>query len=187
MSFSGEIHLIHSHLPWRASSSESESVSRSVLSNSFAALWTMAHQAPLSMGFFRQEYWSGLPCPSPGNSFFFLTQGWNPGLQHCKQTQPSEPPRKPQPGRQGGNQIYHSICKQNWRIMHPQNGVQGPREATGGVKGPSLPASLPFPHLDWRDGDAGTPRPSSVQGNKLHPEGVLLLIDWAIQRTVCWV
>ena len=30
-------------------------------------LWTVAHQAPLSMGFLRQEYWSGLPCPSPGN------------------------------------------------------------------------------------------------------------------------
>ena len=27
--------------------------------------WTMAHQAPLSMGFSRQEYWSGLPFPSP--------------------------------------------------------------------------------------------------------------------------
>ena len=27
--------------------------------------WTVAHQAPLSMGFFRQEYWGGLPCPSP--------------------------------------------------------------------------------------------------------------------------
>ena len=32
-----------------------------------AAPWTMAHQAPLSMGFSRQEYWSGLPFPSPGN------------------------------------------------------------------------------------------------------------------------
>ena len=30
-----------------------------------ATLWTVAHQAPLSMGFSRQEYWSGLPCPSP--------------------------------------------------------------------------------------------------------------------------
>ena len=29
--------------------------------------WTVAHQAPLSMGFSRQEYWSGLPCPSPGD------------------------------------------------------------------------------------------------------------------------
>ena len=33
----------------------------------FATLWTVAHQAPLSMGFSRQEYWSGLPCPSPGD------------------------------------------------------------------------------------------------------------------------
>ena len=30
-------------------------------------LWTGALQAPLSMGFSRQEYWSGLPCPSPGD------------------------------------------------------------------------------------------------------------------------
>ena len=28
--------------------------------------WTIARQAPLSMGFFQQEYWSGLPCPPPG-------------------------------------------------------------------------------------------------------------------------
>ena len=28
-----------------------------------ATPWTVAHQAPLSMGFSRQEYWSGLPCP----------------------------------------------------------------------------------------------------------------------------
>ena len=29
--------------------------------------WTVARQAPLSMGFSRQEYWSGLPFPSPGD------------------------------------------------------------------------------------------------------------------------
>ena len=33
----------------------------------FAILWTEACQAPLSMGFSRQEYWSGLPFPSPGD------------------------------------------------------------------------------------------------------------------------
>ena len=32
-----------------------------------ATLWTVAHQAPLPMGFSRQEYWSGLPCPPPGD------------------------------------------------------------------------------------------------------------------------
>ena len=31
------------------------------------APWTVAYQAPLSMGFSRQEYWSGLPFPSPGD------------------------------------------------------------------------------------------------------------------------
>ena len=31
----------------------------------FATLWTLAHQATLSMGFCRQQYWSGLPCPPP--------------------------------------------------------------------------------------------------------------------------
>ena len=40
----------------------------------FATLWTVAHQAPLPMGFSRQEYWGGLPFPSPG---IFLTQGSN--------------------------------------------------------------------------------------------------------------
>ena len=33
----------------------------------FVTPWTVAHQVPLSMGFFRQEYWSGLPFPPPGD------------------------------------------------------------------------------------------------------------------------
>ena len=33
----------------------------------FVTPWIVAHQAPLSMGFSRQEYWSGLPFPSPGD------------------------------------------------------------------------------------------------------------------------
>ena len=59
----------------------------------FATPWTVAHQAPLSMGFSRQEYWSGLPLPSPGALP-------NPEIKHrssALQTDslPSEPPRKP--------------------------------------------------------------------------------------------
>ena len=42
----------------------------------FATPWTVAYQAPLSMGFSRQEYCSGLPFPSPG---IFPTQGSNLG------------------------------------------------------------------------------------------------------------
>ena len=37
--------------------------------------WTVAHRVPLSMGFSRQEYWSGLPFPSPGDLP-------DPGIEH---------------------------------------------------------------------------------------------------------
>ena len=40
---------------------------KSLQSHLFVTLWTVACQAPLSMGFSRQEYWSGLPCPIPGD------------------------------------------------------------------------------------------------------------------------
>ena len=43
----------------------------------FVTPWTVAHQAPLSMRFSRQEYWSELPCPLPGD---LPTQGQNPFL-----------------------------------------------------------------------------------------------------------
>ena len=39
----------------------------SVLLDSFATPWTVAHQAPLSMEFSRREYWSGLPFSAPGD------------------------------------------------------------------------------------------------------------------------
>ena len=38
-----------------------------VCAQSCPTLWTVAHQAPLFMGFLRQEYWTGLPFPTPGN------------------------------------------------------------------------------------------------------------------------
>ena len=41
----------------------------------FATLWTVAYQAHLSVGFSRQEYWSGLPCPLPG---YLLNSGIEP-------------------------------------------------------------------------------------------------------------
>jgi len=50
--------------------------------DSFVIPWTVAHQAPLSMGFSRQEYWSGLPFLSLG---ILLTQESNLGLPHCRQ------------------------------------------------------------------------------------------------------
>ena len=54
--------------------------------------WTAAHQAPLSMGFPRQEYWSGLPCPPPGDLPNPGIKARSPALQ--ADSLPSEPPGK---------------------------------------------------------------------------------------------
>ena len=47
----------------------------------FVILWTVAHQAPLSMGLSRKEYWSGLPCPPPGDLS-------DPGIKHVSLISP---------------------------------------------------------------------------------------------------
>ena len=77
----------------------------------FVTPWTVAHQAPPSMGFSRQEYWSGLPFPSPGN----LT---NPGIEPSfpalqADALPSEPPGKtsiPKKGNAKECSDYHTIA-----------------------------------------------------------------------------
>ena len=60
-----------------------------------ATPWTVAYQAPPSMGFSRQEYWSGLPFPSPGD---LPNPGIKPGSPALEaDTLPSEPPGKSGP------------------------------------------------------------------------------------------
>ena len=49
----------------------------------FETPWMVAYQAPQFMGFSRQEYWSGLPFPSPED---LPNPGSNPGFLHCRQT-----------------------------------------------------------------------------------------------------
>ena len=59
----------------------------------FATPWTVAYQAPPSMGFSRQECWSGLPFPSPGD---LPDPGIEPGSPALRAVAlPSEPPGKP--------------------------------------------------------------------------------------------
>ena len=48
----------------------------------FVTLWTVARQVPLFTGFSRQEYWSGLPCPSPGDLP-------HPGIEHMSPVYPA--------------------------------------------------------------------------------------------------
>ena len=55
----------------------------------FAIPWTVAHQAPLSMGFSRREYWSGMPCLSPGDCPNPGIEPRSPALQ--ADSLPSEP------------------------------------------------------------------------------------------------
>ena len=76
-------------------------------------LWTIVHQAPLSMGFSRQEHWSGLPFPSPGDLS-------NPGIKHASPALAgefftAEPPGSPTQVRKKPtlNELlrYPYICK----------------------------------------------------------------------------
>ena len=70
--------------------SEAKSLSRVRL---FVTPWTVAYQAPLSLGFSRQEYWSGLPFPSPGD---LPNPGIEPGFPTLEaDALTSEPPGKP--------------------------------------------------------------------------------------------
>ena len=59
----------------------------------FVTPWTVVHQAPPSMGFSRQEYWSGLPFTSPGDLLDPGIKPRSPALQADVLT--SEPPEKP--------------------------------------------------------------------------------------------
>ena len=59
----------------------------------FVMLWTVALQAPLSMGFLRQEYWSGLPFPFPGDLPDSEGEPMSPALAGGFFT--TEPPGKP--------------------------------------------------------------------------------------------
>ena len=51
------------------------------MSDSFATPWIIAHQVPLLMGFSRQEYWSGLPHPTPGDFPYPGVEPTSPALQ----------------------------------------------------------------------------------------------------------
>ena len=68
----------------------------------FEIPWTVARQAPLSMGSSRQEYWSGLPFPSPGDLPNPGTDPKSPEMQAY--SLPSEPPGKP--SDDGFSQLY---------------------------------------------------------------------------------
>ena len=70
----------------------------------FLTPWTVAHQVPLSMGFSRQEYWSGLPFPPPGNLLNSEIKPESSALVGGFFT--TEPPGKPQ--------IIYNLCQRGY-------------------------------------------------------------------------
>ena len=79
----------------------------------FATAWTVACQAPPSMGFSRQEYWSRFPCPPPG------VEPRSPKLQ--ADSLPSEPPGKPKNTGVGSLSLLQGIFliqKLNQGLLH---------------------------------------------------------------------
>ena len=93
--------------------------------------WTVAYQAPPSMGFSRQECWSGLPFPSPGDLPDPETEPRSPALQ--ADALPSEPPGKyiividKSLARFSLLEIFHEECLETMReilldsiCIHPQ-------------------------------------------------------------------
>ena len=77
------------------------------MSSSFATPWTVGHQAPVSMEFPRQEYWSGLPFLSPGD---LPDPGIKPTFPAWQMDSlPSEPPGKPPPLLHTHREYYSAI------------------------------------------------------------------------------
>ena len=81
--------------------------------------WTVARQAPLSMGFPKQEYWSGLPFPSPGD----FPDPWIKPTSSALQADslPSEPPGKLKNTALGSLSLLQGIFpiqESNWGILH---------------------------------------------------------------------
>ena len=121
-------------------------LSCSVVSNSFETPRTAAHQAPLSKRFSRQEYWSGLPCPSPGDLP-------NPGIKPRSFTLqvnslPSEPPGKSlaeykaqQTVQSSGSLISLCVCHKYRFLGHALRQMV----SNGGILASTTPDSQQWP------------------------------------------
>ena len=79
----------------------------------FATPWTVAYQAPPSMGFSGQEYWSGLPFPSPGDLPDPGIESGTPAFQAEALT--SEPPGKPH----SVTLLFGEPCFKLWLAVDP--------------------------------------------------------------------
>ena len=130
----------------------------------FATPWTVAHQAPPSMGFSRQEYRSGLPFPSPGDLPDPGIEPWSPAFQ--ADTLTSEP--------RGKNHSVMSDSATPWIVAYqsPQSMEFSRQEYWSGLPFPS-PGDLPNPGIEPGSpafqADALTSEPQGSTRCLLHP------------------
>ena len=85
----------------------------------FATLWTVVCQAPLSMGILQAEYWSGLPCPPPGDFPKPGIEPKSPALQVDSLL--TEPPEKPKNTGVGSLSLLQGVSwtqESNWDLLH---------------------------------------------------------------------
>ena len=80
----------------------------------FVTLWTVAHKAPLPVGFFRQEYWNELPCPPPGH----LEKVYNKDSKARNVARSLPSPHCP-PHRLRNGEAYFDIHPFKMLINHP--------------------------------------------------------------------
>ena len=128
----------------------------------FVTPWTLAYQAPSSMGFSRQEYWSRLPFPSPGNLPNPGIEPGSPALQ--TDAIPSGPPGKPK---------LESVAHKRLPACPPcltWGQASGPR-VMAPAPGPQIPGCLALPGGRPQDpGDGPCPRATNTSlGPTTHP------------------
>ena len=95
----------------------------------FATPWTIAHQVPLATRFPRQQYWSGSPCPPPGDP---PHQGSNPGLPHCRRI-PYHLSPQGSPGGVDAPMQLARLASPPWQGHRPAFHSTGPHQGQGRV------------------------------------------------------
>ena len=95
----------------------------------FATPWAVAHQAPPSLGFSRQEYWTGLPFLPPGDLPDSGIEPVSPSLQ--ADTLPSEPPEKPIACQKSGliSRVGRGLALKGSFSCGAEGGLEGHRGA----------------------------------------------------------
>ena len=82
----------------------------------FVILWTIVHQSPLSMGFSRHEYWSGLPCPPSGDLP-------SPGIKPASLTSPALTGRFFTTSATWEAHTKHREPQTRWTQTHPHKNI----------------------------------------------------------------